>query len=467
MTTPVYLSPLTFIVQYFTNLGVIAAGGSVQTNLAGSSATLQTTYTDSTGLVANSNPLTLNSAARPAGQSGALTAFWQPAGVSIDAYFTDVLGESWSIKNISGINDPTAQNSLQALLASPASSNAAGSGPVAGVDLVANALKSYDVFADVRAANAPALAPGQTLTISVQGAAAINDGLGGDFYWNATATTADNGTSVLRPNSVGISGAGRWLRLYTPPIGATSTLGSAATTDLGTAGSNFVDITGSVGITSFGASASQASPLYFVYFGTGGNLLTYASPALILPGGQNILTSIGDSALCYYRGSGNWQVLAYFRLLTSPPDSTYYVKTADQPVTNSTVLVPDTALTTGILAGGDSYLVQLRLLLLGTATTLQGYKIELNFSGSVTGLSSGSGVATSNLTPAAVIANLNAALSQAAISDTAGSPDMVNMDFLITPSSGGTLAVEFAQATAEAGATTMKAGSAMIVTRLN
>src|SRR5712664_663216 len=78
MASALYLSPLTFIVQYFTNVGVIAAGASVQTNLAGTVSTQQTTYTDSTGLVPNANPLTLNSAARAAAASGALTAFWQP-----------------------------------------------------------------------------------------------------------------------------------------------------------------------------------------------------------------------------------------------------------------------------------------------------------------------------------------------------------------------------------------------------
>jgi hypothetical protein len=152
MASTLYLSPLSFIVQYFTNAGVIAAGATLTTQLAGSVSTLQTTYTDSTGLVPNPNPMTLNSSGRPSSASAAIAAFWQPTGVAIDAYFSDTLGETWSIKNIGGINDPAGASSLQASLASAASSNSTGTGAVAGADLVANAVKSYDVFANVRAA---------------------------------------------------------------------------------------------------------------------------------------------------------------------------------------------------------------------------------------------------------------------------------------------------------------------------
>lgn len=208
-----YMLPLSAIVQYFMNVGIIAQGATITTQVAGSVNTLQTTYTDSTGLVANANPLTLNGSGRAALQSGALTAFWVQAGVVVDVYFTDTAGETWSIKNMPGINDQTnATNALQTLLASPANSNVSGVGPVAGVDLVANAVKAYDVFADVRAANEPSLAVGQILSIEVQGATTPADGLGGDFIWNALSTATDDGRNTLRPNSVLAAAAGRWTR---------------------------------------------------------------------------------------------------------------------------------------------------------------------------------------------------------------------------------------------------------------
>ena len=213
MATTYYMLPLTEIVQFFTNLGIVAQGATITTQVAGSVSTQQTTYTDSTGLVPNANPLTVNAAGRAALQSGAQTAFWVAGGVVVDVYFTDPQGDVWSIKNMAGINDQTnATAALLTLLANPANSNISGVGPVAGVDLVANAVKAYDVFADARAANAPTLSVGQILSAEIQGALTIADGLGGDFYWSPLSTVTDDGRNTLRPNSVAAASPGRWLR---------------------------------------------------------------------------------------------------------------------------------------------------------------------------------------------------------------------------------------------------------------
>ena len=114
MATTYYMLPLTEIVQFFTNLGIVAQGATITTQVAGSVSTQQTTYTDSTGLVPNANPLTVNAAGRAALQSGAQTAFWVAGGVVVDVYFTDPQGDVWSIKNMAGINDQT--NATAALL---------------------------------------------------------------------------------------------------------------------------------------------------------------------------------------------------------------------------------------------------------------------------------------------------------------------------------------------------------------
>lgn len=219
MAQTLYLSPISLIVQFFQNLGLMAAGGSLSTYVAGSVNTPATTYTDSTGTVANANPMTLNSVGRPAAASGAPVAFWTLPGVAVKLVVNDALGNQLvTLDNISSVNDLTlVNNALQTLLASPTSSSTGGSGPVAGVDLVANAVKSYDVFADVRGANSPVLASGQTLNIEVQGGSSINDGLGGFFYWSSTSTTADDGRTVLKPNNLAAASAGRWLRYY--PLG--------------------------------------------------------------------------------------------------------------------------------------------------------------------------------------------------------------------------------------------------------
>lgn len=203
MANPIfYMLPLTTIVSYLTNLGVIAAGATITTQVAGSVSTLQTTYTDSTGIVQNPNPLTLNSSGRAAGQSGALVGFWVAAGVVVDVYFVDALGETWIIKGMAGINDPTV---LQALLANPVTGS--------GADLIANAMRSYDVVATVQAANPPSLTGSQTLVIDVEGQSVPNDGNGGLFYWSPASTaTDDNGATTIKPSSIAPASPGRYLR---------------------------------------------------------------------------------------------------------------------------------------------------------------------------------------------------------------------------------------------------------------
>lgn len=208
-----YLSPVTMIVQYLTNLGIVASGAKVYTYQAGTVSTPATTYTDSTGLVPNANPMTVSSAGRPAAASGAPVSFWTLGGVAIKLLVTDAAGSVLvgPIDYITSINDLTSQNSaLQTQLADPTSASTSGSGPVAGIDLVANGVKSYDIFASVRAANTPTPVSGQTIICAVSGRSAIFDGLGGLFYWYPLGSANDDNVNVIKPTSASI---GRWLRI--------------------------------------------------------------------------------------------------------------------------------------------------------------------------------------------------------------------------------------------------------------
>jgi hypothetical protein len=92
-----------------------------------------------------------------------------------------------------------------------------------------------------------------------------------------------------------------------------STLSGSGTTDLGSASSRFVNITGSATITSFGSSASTSFPLYSIIFG--GSSIVATSASLIVPGNANITTLPGDYALAAYLGSGNWKILTYTRAI--------------------------------------------------------------------------------------------------------------------------------------------------------
>lgn len=453
-----YLVPISLVPQWFTNVGVMAALGTVMTYLAGTT-TPVTTYTDNTGLVANPNPLTLSSAGKPVSASGAPVAFWVPSGITVKIVVYDASGNQLQyLDQLAALDDPSATGSVLTQLASAASSNASGIGPVAGADLVANAVKSYDIFADVRAANQPVLASGQTLSISVQGSSAVNDGQGGDFYWSPTSSATDNGTTVLKPNAT--TGNGRWLRLYTPPFGFEQAITGAVTTDLGTLGTNNVLITGSgINITSFGTSASASRPLYFVEF-NGANTIAPGANLIGTPGNQTLTTAQGDWALLSFTSAAaGWQVLAYFPAVYNV---TRLVQAADQAVASSTTLVPATNLQANLPPG--TFLVQARLLMLGTAGTGQGYKVQLNYTGTFNTPAAGIGTYSQNLTPGAGMAQVNALLTASAISDT--NPDVVSLDYILDVATAGALALEFTQNSSSANATTLKAGSHMLITRV-
>jgi len=88
-------------------------------------------------------------------------------------------------------------------------------------------------------------------------------------------------------------------------------IASAATTNLGSATGNFVNITGNSVITSFGTAAAGVQRA--VRF-AGALTLTHNATSLILPNnGSDITTTTNDTALFVSEGSGNWRCLNYTR----------------------------------------------------------------------------------------------------------------------------------------------------------
>jgi len=203
--TTYYLSPISLLIQIFSNIGIPLQGGFVATLLAGSN-TPVTTYTDSTGTTQNANPIPLSSAGRLQSAGGAPVACWIAAGIAHKMVITDSAGNFiLGLDNLTAINDPTA---LLALLATVTTSSVLG-----GADLIANAMRSYDVVASVRAAPAPLLVAGQTLVIDVEGGVLIGDGQGGLFYWSATSVAVDDGgVSTIKPTAIIAPAPGRYLR---------------------------------------------------------------------------------------------------------------------------------------------------------------------------------------------------------------------------------------------------------------
>jgi hypothetical protein len=92
--------------------------------------------------------------------------------------------------------------------------------------------------------------------------------------------------------------------------GPTVTLASAATVNIGFAGSLNVAITGTTTITAFDMYAEGA--LRYVTF-SGAMLLTHNAAVLVLPGALNITTVSGDVGIFKSNGSGKWTCMVFQR----------------------------------------------------------------------------------------------------------------------------------------------------------
>lgn len=91
-------------------------------------------------------------------------------------------------------------------------------------------------------------------------------------------------------------------------LASQATVASAATTDLGANDNTFLTISGTTTITSFGTVS--AGMYKFLTF-SGALILTHNAASLILPGGENIVTIAGASAIAVSNGAGAWKVLFY------------------------------------------------------------------------------------------------------------------------------------------------------------
>ena len=96
---------------------------------------------------------------------------------------------------------------------------------------------------------------------------------------------------------------------------ASTSIASAATTDLASVNERFVTVTGTTTITALGTlSAGIERVLVFA----GVLTLTHNGTSLILPGGGNITTAAGDVAFMLSLGSGNWRCTSYMKASGNP-----------------------------------------------------------------------------------------------------------------------------------------------------
>lgn len=97
-------------------------------------------------------------------------------------------------------------------------------------------------------------------------------------------------------------------------LASSTTVASAATADLGALTTRKVQITGTASISSFGTQPHRERLIHFA----GACTVVHNATSLILPGGANILTAAGDTALATSDASGNWRVRHYQRASGKP-----------------------------------------------------------------------------------------------------------------------------------------------------
>lgn len=92
---------------------------------------------------------------------------------------------------------------------------------------------------------------------------------------------------------------------------------AAATVDLGTIATHNAVVSGTGTITSFGANASLAAPLYFIEFSGACRITNGAS--IMCPGNMDLSAQPGDSGLLEYLGSGTWRFRSFRRAKGNAP----------------------------------------------------------------------------------------------------------------------------------------------------
>ena len=217
----------------------------------------------------------------------------------------------------------------------------------------------------------------------------------------------------------------RWEQLFSQ--GQPANLASAATTDIGAQNTVLLNITGTTTITSFGTNYN--GPRYLRFDGV--LTLTHNATTLILPGGVNITTAAGDSAIVVPNGTpaNGWLVVGYQRA-----DGTTIATSKIQPISAS---VAGNALT----ISASSLTLDFRSTTLGsgTVTTVTGTPANLV-------ISSGSTLGTTNgaQSDIVVLAINNAGTIELAAVNLAGGTKLDETNLVTTTAEGGAGAADSA-----------------------
>jgi hypothetical protein len=140
----------------------------------------------------------------------------------------------------------------------------------------------------------------------------------------------------------------RWEQLFSQ--GVETDLASAATTDIGLQNTNFLRVTGTTTITSFGTNYNGPRFLRFA-----GALTLTNSATLILPGAANITTVAGDTLIVIPKATAGtadgWQVVAYQRNSTPAANAMGF----KNRLINGQLLINQRAVTGSVVLTAGSY----------------------------------------------------------------------------------------------------------------
>lgn len=134
--------------------------------------------------------------------------------------------------------------------------------------------------------------------------------------WSATASSNQPDGSDAADIDADMRQIQAEVRKYTRTKG--SDIASASTVDLANATGDYIDITGTTTITSFG---TVSAGMRFILQFDDALTLTHNGTSLVLPGAANITTAAGDHAILESLGSGNWRCVAYSRASGLPFDA--------------------------------------------------------------------------------------------------------------------------------------------------
>lgn len=188
-----------------------------------------------------------------------------------------------------------------------------------------------------------------------------------------------------------------------------STLTAAATVNLALATGNFVHVSGTTTISSFGTLPAGAR---FILYFEDAVVVTYNATTLIIPGAANITTTAGDCMMVISEGSGSWRVVGYFPG-TGLPVGTVTAVTASSPLSSTGGNAPDISITQadsttdGYLSSADwnTFDGKQDALSAGTGISIASNIVTNTAPDQTVALTAGTGISTSGTYPNFTIAN--------------------------------------------------------------